>query len=353
MPVPSRRVRMVKLFSALDIYDAICFVDEVERGAACGCLCPVCRSPLIAKQGDVRDWHFAHEANQERPECETGALNMLRRLAAEHVRAQECLLLPRYVQQLAVRSARHVLREEVSWGAKFSGAIDWLPIGPKGAPLATGRLDSGCDADLYVEIGDERPRIVQMPLADRAQIVFWCPAPTPSQVRARNGAQRFVQEEGRFYWRSHPDTKGLVQAARARLEAASLIEDDRAGQWRAPEQQTKPSAPHGETGSVLSAPIKAPHAFALGRKPNTGLSFYRLKDGQAWVVYTVEDGSHAVAPWPRPEDGWDEALPPSVGIPDPELPIYRVSTLVGALTYLGSNSVKVRTGSNPADFEGY
>ncbi len=344
---------MVKLFSALNLLEAICFVDEVERGAACGCVCPVCRSPLVAKQGDVRDWHFAHEANQERPECETGALNMLRRLAAEHVRAQERLLLPRYAQQLAVRSARQVLREDVSWSAQFVGPIEWLPIGPKGTPLATGRLDSGCDADLYVEIGDERPRVAQMPEAERAQVVFWCPAPSLSTVRLRERAQRFIQQEGRYLWRSHPDTKGLVRVARARLDAATLAEADLSGRLGKTEPPSRALLTYGDPDPAPSAPVQVPNEFAPRRKPNTGLNFYRMNDGSAWVVYTMEDGSHAVAPWPRPEDGWDEALPPSVGIVQPDLKVYRVASLVGAMTYLGANSTKARSSSNPADFEGH
>ena len=35
-------------------------VVAVPRGAKCGCVCPSCRTPLVARQGDEKEWHFAH-----------------------------------------------------------------------------------------------------------------------------------------------------------------------------------------------------------------------------------------------------------------------------------------------------
>jgi len=35
-------------------------VSNVPRGAACNCICPSCKAPLIAKQGKLKEWHFAH-----------------------------------------------------------------------------------------------------------------------------------------------------------------------------------------------------------------------------------------------------------------------------------------------------
>jgi len=35
--------------------------DEVENGENCGCICPACDAPMVAKQGNVNVWHFAHK----------------------------------------------------------------------------------------------------------------------------------------------------------------------------------------------------------------------------------------------------------------------------------------------------
>lgn len=43
-------------------------VDEVQQGLACGCICPSCQSPLIARKGDVKAWHFAHVSRADEGE---------------------------------------------------------------------------------------------------------------------------------------------------------------------------------------------------------------------------------------------------------------------------------------------
>lgn len=71
----------LSIFTGLDQTGAIRFVGDVPRGAACGCICSACGAPLVAKRGEQKKWHFAHEASQERPDCFSGAVNLLRRLA--------------------------------------------------------------------------------------------------------------------------------------------------------------------------------------------------------------------------------------------------------------------------------
>ena len=37
-------------------------VSEVDRGRNCDCICPSCKTALIARQGDKNEWHFAHDS---------------------------------------------------------------------------------------------------------------------------------------------------------------------------------------------------------------------------------------------------------------------------------------------------
>lgn len=39
-------------------------VQDVPRGLSSGCVCPSCGLPLVAKQGTVKQWHFAHHASR-------------------------------------------------------------------------------------------------------------------------------------------------------------------------------------------------------------------------------------------------------------------------------------------------
>ncbi len=49
-------------------------VGSVKRGNACDCICPSCNTPLVARKGDEKEWHFAHRSqkvhNETRKECE-------------------------------------------------------------------------------------------------------------------------------------------------------------------------------------------------------------------------------------------------------------------------------------------
>jgi hypothetical protein len=37
-------------------------IADVESGKKCGCIFPSCKIPLIAKKGDINEWHFAHDS---------------------------------------------------------------------------------------------------------------------------------------------------------------------------------------------------------------------------------------------------------------------------------------------------
>ncbi len=44
-------------------------IDEVESGLACGCICPACEKPLVARKGKFKQYHFAH---YNAPDCNGG-----------------------------------------------------------------------------------------------------------------------------------------------------------------------------------------------------------------------------------------------------------------------------------------
>lgn len=69
--------------------------DEVESGRACGCTCPECAAPLIAKKGLQNVWHFAHDGLA----CANGAETAL------HLMAKQILADERRVQLPAVTAS--------------------------------------------------------------------------------------------------------------------------------------------------------------------------------------------------------------------------------------------------------
>lgn len=67
-------------------------VNEVSNGAKCGCSCPSCHSPLIAKnEGGERAHHFAHDGRLEEHSCSETALHFAaKQIVADKMR----VLLP-------------------------------------------------------------------------------------------------------------------------------------------------------------------------------------------------------------------------------------------------------------------
>lgn len=71
---------------AIDGDGAFVYVDNVLTGKRCGCFCPACKEPLIAKnKGIKRIHHFAHQSGIE---CEYAYESMLHMFAKEKIRKE-------------------------------------------------------------------------------------------------------------------------------------------------------------------------------------------------------------------------------------------------------------------------
>lgn len=82
---------MQKLLYALRDNELIS-VDSVERGRKCNCICPYCKQPLVAKKGNYRIHHFAHDKNSS---CEHGYETSLHLLAKEILSESKTIVLPK------------------------------------------------------------------------------------------------------------------------------------------------------------------------------------------------------------------------------------------------------------------
>lgn len=73
-----------RLKYAIDTTGKLIGVDDVPNGKKCGCFCPACKEPLMAKnQGNKRVHHFAHQSGTE---CAYAFESMLHLLAKEKIR---------------------------------------------------------------------------------------------------------------------------------------------------------------------------------------------------------------------------------------------------------------------------
>lgn len=67
-------------------------VSDVRNGSDCGCLCPACKSPLIARQGKHRVWHFAHASKVNCESAGETALHLAAKQALKDLKGK--ILIP-------------------------------------------------------------------------------------------------------------------------------------------------------------------------------------------------------------------------------------------------------------------
>lgn len=352
------------LFAGLDSDGNVQFVGDVERGLAANCFCATCKSPLLAKKGDVREWHFAHVGNQERPECLVGAMNLLRRIAIEQLAERPNLVFPFYKRQVHELLGAHSLSETVEWLASSVERIQWDFEPAKDDAAARIELTDGVRLALYVDVSQARPRQERRALGEEglAEAVYWMPPPAPGELVTSEAAITFVRAKGEFHWLHHPDRTDLVDGARARLRQRLQALRQASGQWerdrahlagqrwagiRAGMQTRLPPTPGGTAPAAPNmspGPVETP-AWWIWRKPNSSMLFYGLTDGSGWLIVQHLDGRSVLVPWPRPDEGWDEAFPARVGTADSDLQGVVARDLTGAMMYLRDLVKLTRNGS--------
>jgi competence protein CoiA len=90
---------MSSLFG-LDQSNRLVFVSEAARGLACQCRCVVCCEPLIARQGSVREHHFAHASGRE--PCDASHESLLHRYAKQVIHEAGGLVVPLHDEVVGV-----------------------------------------------------------------------------------------------------------------------------------------------------------------------------------------------------------------------------------------------------------
>lgn len=97
--------------------------------------------------------------------------------------------------------------------------------------------------------------------------------------------------------------------------------------------------------------LSPPPEWAHEVKQNGCFFCYAFDDGSHWVLYPLKTGDYALRPWPTAEEGWDEALPPSLGKPEPQSGFYRVPDRIGFLQAVSRFNIGLRNTSNPAEIQ--
>lgn len=127
---------------ALDNEGRVRSVEEVSRGLSCDCKCPGCGTRVIAKQGDQREWHFAHASGVE---CPGAAESALHQAAKQVLVESEGLMIPEQVAHVNVH---------LTDGRSGTGAASRPPLW---LDFVSAELEStihGLRPDVLVRVGD-------------------------------------------------------------------------------------------------------------------------------------------------------------------------------------------------------
>lgn len=211
--------------------------EEVDRGAACGCICPSCGLPLIANQGEDKAWHFSHNTRGHDREvarrCDYSFFVSVAAMVKQLLREGLPLRLPAYrptVEYPPNRAA--ALRESVE-------VTRQTVLQPTGVEIDVEVNGATCDIVLWhyehrvalflVHPEKHSPQMHNQGLRDPRTGVLEIDL---SRMAVRYGELRageafkqelraFVQEDlGSKRWIYHPREERKTRPVRERLEAA-------------------------------------------------------------------------------------------------------------------------------------
>lgn len=114
-------------------------IEQVERGAKCGCICPSCGEPLVAKKGEKVMHHFAHQSGYE---CEYAYETALHLLAKEILNETKKFRIPKvmlhfesYKQPELISDAIEIEVESVDLEQRYDNVVPDVVIESKGHKL--------------------------------------------------------------------------------------------------------------------------------------------------------------------------------------------------------------------------
>ena len=105
---------------ALDKEGDLVHVDTVPNGNKCGCVCPDCGKPLIAKHDGQTDraHHFAHDNGIE---CKGARMTALHMLAQQIIEKQKTIMLPDYQGEYFQKRTNIIHFDDVELEGFFEG----------------------------------------------------------------------------------------------------------------------------------------------------------------------------------------------------------------------------------------
>lgn len=357
---------MVQIVSGVTNAGEIRFIGQVASGLQPDLHCPVCQSLLVAKKGEIKDWHFAHENGNQSPRCIVGARNLLRRAVKQHIAAVGKIPAPSAYEYASTHYGTNVFAKVTP---AIKSVLAWCADDDSTTHLADIALADDTLGQIHLSLsGDPLPRIESN---RRCLLSIRVDEAAFLQLTAADDMAAGVMPKATAKWIFLPDTLQQIQdvrrAAVAQAEERALR--SAADAAVAAQGRGAPSAPVAlarSTHQIHTHPVALPQPswkddtrlhWAAELKTHASIFCMRMQDGSDWFIYETETGIHKFKPWPDLFDGWDEFFPPKIGAADERMGCYIVKDFGMFFMTIRSYINGMMNTSNPTDvvniFEGF
>lgn len=237
-------------------------VASVQRGQNCGCICPSCEIPLIARHGNRKEWHFAHQSRSShakvKKECEysfgVSVRLMIRQLAMQGLRLQ----VPRFVHSMQATSEKartsHTVEVEVTGKSTIQLESPGVGIQFSGVEVdVIGHVEE-IPFILYVTYaGRDVPAALENPVIERSGVI---------KLRVDGLYQIFRDQRDGGYLRAlgsyiEETTSGISWVHHPRLPGAKLEAEKMLADWILDQDKKEAALELDNTGSVTDSTISA------------------------------------------------------------------------------------------------
>lgn len=198
-------------------------VEDVRRGKACDCCCPECGEVLIARQGDVRAWHFAHDSGAG---CTGAAEGALHRAAKQLLVEAGSVLVP----ALEARASHRLDDGRLGEAALARPAETWTLAGTRSeVAVGTLRIDVAATYDrspIFIEVAvthlvDDPKRRALTGLGTACFEIVLDPFLHDSWTWD-NLRQEVLECPGNRHWIFHPELRALDEQAQCEAMAKAF-----------------------------------------------------------------------------------------------------------------------------------
>lgn len=268
-------------FGLRELDGKFCDIAHVPRGKKCGCICPSCKTPLIARQGKVKHWHFAHASRQvfleTQKSCEFSFFVAVRMMARQSIGEQIEIALPSYKGQVSeyLASYGRYFHEQFTVAEKQKITISNMEVERifQGIPVDVYGLVGNFEFIIYfTHRGREIPEVLRNPpdtkcgiigvSLDRLHSIFFVNGEKSTKSYLTILNDFLVNDISSKQWIFHPRFRRLEELARLKL--ADKVKDERRRLNFGPKESKYPPEKNIDSGRLsFELPAKKPRRLEI------------------------------------------------------------------------------------------